>query len=123
MLNIERALKDDRLMRALTGMNRKAFAALLPSFEAAYRMQQVMAKPQRKRALGGGRKPRLASTSAKLFYILFYYKCYPTFDLAGILFDFDRSQAHEWMHGLQPVLEAAFRRETGAASAEVTQCR
>lgn len=94
-------------MRALTGLNRKAFEALLPSFEAAYRMQQRMAKLNRKRALGGGRKPRLESTEAKLFYILFYYKCYPTFDLAGILFDFDRSQAHEWMHGLQPVLEVA----------------
>ncbi|MFM2430404.1 MAG: hypothetical protein RLZZ511_1617, partial [Cyanobacteriota bacterium] len=107
MLNIDRALKDDRLMRALTGLNRTAFEALLPSFEAAYRMQQVLSKPERKRALGGGRKPRLESASAKLFYILFYYKCYLTFDLAGILFDFDRSQAHEWMHGLQPVLEAA----------------
>jgi hypothetical protein len=42
-----------------------------------------------------------------LFYILFYFKCYPTFDLAGILFDLDRSQTHEWMHRLQPVLEAA----------------
>jgi hypothetical protein len=107
MLNIDRALNDDRLMRGLTGLNRTAFEALLPSFEAAYRMQQVLSKPERKRALGGGRKPRLESASAKLFYILFYYKCYPTFDLAGILFDFDRSQAHEWMHGLQPVLEAA----------------
>jgi hypothetical protein len=27
--------------------------------------------------------------------------------LAGILFDLDRSQTHAWMHGLQPVLEAA----------------
>jgi hypothetical protein len=38
---------------------------------------------------------------------LFYFKCYPTFDLAGILFDLDRSQTHAWMHELQPVLEAA----------------
>jgi hypothetical protein len=37
---------------------------------------------------------------------LFYFKCYPTFDLAGIIFDLHRSQAHEWMHRLQPLLEA-----------------
>jgi hypothetical protein len=43
----------------------------------------------------------------KLIYILFYFKCYPTFDLAGLLFDLDRSQAHRWMHRLQPILEAA----------------
>lgn len=42
-----------------------------------------------------------------MFYILFYYKCYPTFDLAGLLFDIDRAQAHYWMHRLQPILETA----------------
>jgi len=57
--------------------------------------------------MGGGRKARLGSSEAKLFYILFYFKCYPTFDLAGFLFDLDRSQTHESMHGLQPILEAA----------------
>jgi hypothetical protein len=107
MLNLERALNQDRLLRALTGLNRKAFDALLPSFEQAFEASRIAAKPQRKRARGGGRKARLQSIEAKLFYILFYFKCYPTFDLAGILFDLDRSQTHEWMHELQPILETA----------------
>jgi hypothetical protein len=107
MINLERALNQDRLLRALTGLNRQAFDALLPSFEQVYRASRMAAKPQRQRAMGGGRKARLNSIEAKLFYILFYFKCYPTFDLAGVLFDLDRSQTHEWMHGLQPVLEAA----------------
>lgn len=107
MLNLERALKQDRLLRALTGLNRQAFDALLPSFEQAYEASRIAAKPERQRAMGGGRKARLESPQAKLFYILFYFKCYPTFDLAGILFDLDRSQTHEWMHRLQPILEVA----------------
>ncbi len=107
MLNLERALKQDRLLRALTGLNRQAFDALLPNFEQAYEASRIAAKPERQRAMGGGRKARLESPQAKLFYILFYFKCYPTFDLAGILFDLDRSQTHEWMHGLQPILEVA----------------
>ena len=41
----------------------------------------------------------------KLFYILFYFKCYPTFALASVLFDFDRSQAYRWVQRLQPILE------------------
>ncbi|WP_324234597.1 transposase family protein [Okeania sp.] len=61
----------------------------------------------RQRSFGGGRKARLRSVEDKLFYVLFYLKCYPTFDLASILFDIDRSQAHHWVHRLQPVLEAA----------------
>nr|WP_293103687.1 transposase family protein [Okeania sp. SIO2F4] len=46
------------------------------------------------RSVGGGRKARLRTNKDKLFYILFYFKCYPTFDLAGILFDINRSHAH-----------------------------
>ncbi|MBD2081736.1 transposase family protein [Leptolyngbya sp. FACHB-17] len=111
MLDLERALNQDRLLRALTGLNRKAFDALLPNFEQAYEASRIAAKPVRKRAGGDGRKARLSSIEAKLFYILFYFKCYPTFDLAGILFDLDRSQTHEWMHELQPVLEAALGTE------------
>ncbi|KRH97701.1 transposase family protein, partial [Cylindrospermopsis sp. CR12] len=41
----------------------------------------------------------------KLFYILLYCKCYPTFDLLSVLFNFDRSCAHDWVHRLLSVLE------------------
>lgn len=107
MLNLERILNQDRLMRAMTGLNRKAFEVLLPSFTKAY--QQSLVKPQsaRKRAPGGGRKPTLRTMSEKLFYILLYCKCYPTFDLLSVLFGFDRSCAWDWVHGLLPVLEQA----------------
>ena len=104
MLNIERALKQDRLLRAMTGLNRKAFDALLPTFSAVYEQERL--QHPRQRAIGGGRKARLRTPQDKLFYILFYFKSYPTFDLAGLLFELDRAQAHYWMHRLQPILEA-----------------
>lgn len=103
MLNIERALNNDRLLRSLTGMNRKAFDILLVDFDRAY--QKTLSNKPRKRAVGGGRKARLQTSKSKLFFILFYFKCYPTFDVAGLVFDFDRAQAHEWMHRLQGILE------------------
>jgi DDE superfamily endonuclease/Helix-turn-helix of DDE superfamily endonuclease len=59
----------------------------------------------RKRAPGGGRKATLGTPSEKLLYILLYCKCYPTFDLLSVLFDFDRSCAHDWVHRLLPILE------------------
>ena len=89
MLNIERALKQDRLLRALTGLNRKAFDNLLSTFNAVY--EQSLLQQPRQRAMGGGRKARLHKAQDKLFYILLYFKCYPTFDLAGLLFDIDRA--------------------------------
>jgi hypothetical protein len=103
MLNIERVLNQDRLLRALTGLNRKAFEELLVAFSPLY--EQTCHTQPRQRAVGGGRKARLLGSQEKLFFILFYFKCYPTFDLAGIIFDMHRSQAHEWMHRLQPILE------------------
>lgn len=109
MLNIERVLKDDRLMRAMTGMHLKAFNALKVAFAQALAEAAIPRRSQapRQRATGAGRKPSLATVEHKLFYIVVYFKCYPTFDLAGLLFDMDRSQANRWMHRLQPVLEAA----------------
>ncbi|MBD0310468.1 MAG: transposase [Microcoleus sp. T1-bin1] len=103
MLDIQKVLNRERLLRALTGLNRKAFEGLLETFSPLY--EQTRSSQPRQRAVGGGRKARLLSTQDKLFFILFYFKCYPTFDLAGIIFDMHRSQAHEWMHRLQLILE------------------
>jgi hypothetical protein len=106
MININKILGKDRLLRAMTGLNRKAFENLLEKFEKVYNEEEEKkGKRPRKRKRGGGRKGRLASMAEKLFYILFYVKCYPTFDLASVLFDFDRSQAHRWVHKLQEILE------------------
>ena len=99
MLDITRALNNDRLMRAMTGLNRTAFEQLLPSFSAAYKEAHPVSKT-RKRAVGGGQKPTLKRMPEKLFFVLFYFKCYPTFDLAGLLFDVDRSQSNRWLHKL-----------------------
>ncbi len=107
MLNLERILNQDRLLRALTGLNRKAFNALLPSFSQAYQNRLARTATERQRAPGGGRKATLRTAAEKLFYILLYCKCYPTFDLLSVLFNFDRSCAWDWVHGLLPVLEEA----------------
>jgi hypothetical protein len=109
MLDLARLQRDERLLRAMTGLNHKALEELKPSFAQALAEAPIPRRSEqpRERRVGGGRKPRLASVEDKLLYILFYFKCYPTFDLAGLLFDLDRSQANRWMHRLQPVLEAA----------------
>lgn len=111
MLDIQRALRDDRLNRALTGLNRSRFETLLLKFTEVYEQSLRVSSKPRQRAVGGGRKARLRNLEDKLFFILFYFKCYPTFDVAGILFDLNRSQTHYWMHRLQPLLEATLGQE------------
>jgi DDE superfamily endonuclease/Helix-turn-helix of DDE superfamily endonuclease len=107
MLNIHRALENDRLLRALTGLNRKAFDELCKVFAAVYQETLQSDPKPRKRARGGGRKARLRSMEEKLFFILFYFKCYPTFDVLSFLFDLDRGRANRWVHRLQAILETA----------------
>ena len=109
MLNLERIKKDERLLRAVTGLNLKALDKLKPAFAEALSKAPIPRRSDkpRQRKAGAGRKPRLGTMEDKLIYVLFYFKCYPTFDLAGLIFDLNRSQAHRWLHRLQPVLEAA----------------
>jgi DDE superfamily endonuclease/Helix-turn-helix of DDE superfamily endonuclease len=107
MLDINRVLKEDRLLRAFTGLNHKAFNELSVAFEIILNLEAIAkSEKPRKRSVGGGRKARLQRVEDKLFFILFYFKCYPTFDVAGVLFDLHRSRAHRWMLRLQPLLES-----------------
>jgi DDE superfamily endonuclease/Helix-turn-helix of DDE superfamily endonuclease len=106
MLNIRRVLDNDRMLRAFTGLNRKAFNELSERFGQVYQDTLRIDERPRKRARGGGRKPRLRGNEDRVFFILFYFKNYPTFDVLGVLFDLERGRAHRWVHRLQGILEA-----------------
>ena len=102
-------IKDDRQMRSLTGLDQEEFCLLLVPFAQSY--QEVLAKGfdpirrPRQRKAGGGRKGVLASTEAKLFFILYYLKVYPTFDVLASNFGLARSKACENAHKLAQALE------------------
>jgi len=99
---------DDRGFRALTGLSRKAFYQLLPlftiSYEEALWERYEQQRSQRKRKPGAGQKGRLNTMEKKLFFIVYYFKVYPTFDVLGDRFGLDRSKACINMHNLLPVL-------------------
>jgi hypothetical protein len=40
---------------------------------------------------------------AKLFFILFYFKAYPTFDILGLLFELERGRSNRWVHRWQGI--------------------
>jgi hypothetical protein len=108
MLNIERAWHSPRALQALTGVSRTGFAQLESRFTAVIGEQR--AKRRYKRAPGAGRKHTLRTLRAKLFFLLLYLKCYPTFDVAGILFEVDRSRACRWVAEWLPLLETVLGR-------------
>ena len=113
MININRAMKSNRILKSLTGLNIQKFQELLPYFDKILietSKQNIKDNKDRVRDEGGGAKHTLDNTEAKLFYILFYLKVYPTFDVSGFIFNVNRSQACRWMHKLLPLLEKALDR-------------
>jgi hypothetical protein len=103
-------VRDDRQMRALTGLSLSQFDQLVNEFEVDYSDQQEQAyleglsKGKRRRRPGGGRKGKLPGMADKLFFTLVYFKTYPTFDVLGTQFEMGRSKANEDLHKLVPIL-------------------
>jgi hypothetical protein len=111
MFKLERAKKTDRIMKALTGMTISEFESLVITFSLVLLKHQATRKRKRQRAVGGGRHHTLANAEERLFFILFYVKCYPTMDLAGFFFGVDKSQIQRWVKELLTLLEEALGRE------------
>jgi hypothetical protein len=111
-------IRDDRQLKALTGLSFAEFDRLLPVFSAVYEAEQqrqyeqaVQAgSRQRKPHPKGprGRKSKLPSMADKLFFVLYYFKTYPTFDQLGAKFDLAGgplgAKAHERLYELSPRL-------------------
>lgn len=113
-MHIERVLRNPRLMSALTGITPEEFLALLPTFEDILESRKKGAYYRnlaRQRKPGGGRKGFLKSAMDKLFFVLFYYKCYPTYDVASFLWDCNRASAFRRQCAQSKILEAALKRK------------
>jgi len=104
-------IRNDRQFNALTGMARTEFEQFLPTFTEAYEeLRQEAYEAQRatrQRKPGGGPKGKLPEMSQKLFFILYYWKVYPCYDVLGFQFDMDGSKACTNVHALWPVLKRA----------------
>lgn len=99
-------LKHPELFQYAIGIPYSKFIELLPKFSRALRSaeDEKAWKGKRIRLPGGGRKPTLKTDKEKLFFILLYYKAYPTFRFAQALFGFDKRNIQLWIRFLAPVL-------------------
>ena len=76
-------IRDDRQMKALTGLSQAQFDSLLPVFRDMYQATQQktyeagVASGTRRRKPGGGSKGKLPTLAEKLLFVLYYYKTYP----------------------------------------------
>jgi hypothetical protein len=49
------------------------------------------------------------SDEKRLFFLLFYLKTYPTFDVLGFHFDLSAGHAHDYIQEFMPILERALK--------------
>lgn len=107
MLDVN-AIKDDRQMKALTGLTLSEFCSLAGAFTKGYQQSLDARHPvlyaPRQRRPGAGRKGKLPTIEAKLFFVLYYLKTYPTFDVLATQFALSRSKACESAHRLSQAL-------------------
>lgn len=109
-MNISKLSKDPRAIKALTGLSYQEFADLIPVFAKSL-IEIKMQNPNRQRKVGGGQKGHLKTTADKLFYILFYLKTYPTFDVLAFFTNKSRGRTCEAAHLYLKVIKKSLGRE------------
>lgn len=98
-----------RVLRCLTALASQDFTVLLRRFVPAWNEaeQQRLSRPNRRHAIGAGHPYRLKEAADKLLLVLTILRQGLTYELAGVLFGLDTSNARKLFLRLLPVLEAA----------------
>jgi hypothetical protein len=101
-------IRNERQFKAITGLTFEEFDKMVPVFAEELEKQKKedykKNRKNRKRRPGGGRKGVLSTPELQLFFILFYLKNYPTFDLLAAIFNISLSNAQENVKKLLPIL-------------------
>jgi len=108
-MDIDKVLANPRLTRAVLGVTKQEFESLLVTFEQV--LLEHLENKKRKRAVGGGRIGRIKPARNKLFFILWYLKVYPTFDVAAYVFSSSKTKTQVWAHDILPLLEKTLGRK------------
>src|SRR5882762_161295 len=94
-------VRDERQMKALTGLSPAQFDDLLAVFNDIYwvtqqkRYEEGRESGTRRRKPRGGTTGKWPTITDKLLWVLYSYKTYPTCDVLGTQCEMARSKAHE----------------------------
>jgi hypothetical protein len=99
MSTIYQNLRTDRQYKAATALSKEQFETLLSVFKKLY-------IPKQAAPYGKHSEPVLTDPSEALFFILHYYKAYPSLENIGLYFGFSQFTASHYIQRLSPVLKA-----------------
>lgn len=106
MIDYQYLASHPDLFPSVIGISLKKFKTTLVKFSPVLRQaeyRKAWSHP-RKQPPGAGHPYKLRTDAEKLFFLLFYYKTYPTFRLAQAIFGFDKRNVQLLKQFLEPVL-------------------
>lgn len=118
--NLDKTVKDERQIKALIWVNIREFkflAELFSEIQTKVREEAYKERKEKKEKEKSTKQVRISSKwnpakldtdAKKIFFLLYYLKTYPTFDVLGFAFWMDRSTACVNIHGLFPLLKRLF---------------
>ena len=106
MIDYQYLASHPDLFPSVIGINENQVRLILKKFAPSLKRAQLEKALEhvRIRKVGGGHPYKLKTDEEKLFFILFYYKTYPTFRLAQAMFGFDKRNVQLLKEFLEPVL-------------------
>lgn len=110
LMDIDNTLNNSRLIKAVLGVSKKSFEKLLVAFTKVLK-EEAESQKGRERAYGGGSNGNIKDPRKKLFFILWYLKVYPTFDVAAYVFASSKSRTQAWAQNILPILEKTLKRK------------
>jgi hypothetical protein len=110
MTVFSRLKKHPNAFRRMTGITPEKFDEIFLQLKPVYKEwnEQRLARPKRKRKIGGGR-PFDLGLEDRLLMLLIYYRTYVTHVFLGFLFRIDDSNVGRNINPLQPLLAKIFR--------------
>ncbi len=114
-MDIELALADTRTSQAIIGLPKAVFESLVPLFENA--LKNVIKENSSK----AGHPFKLKTSREKLFFVLYYLKNYPTYDVLGVEFGMHRSNAFRNVNKYMMVLKSALSDSGVMPSSSITE--
>nr|GFB47510.1 hypothetical protein [Tanacetum cinerariifolium] len=103
-ISIYHNVRTERHYRAATGLSPTEFDALYAVFEHFY-------TPKSQVPNSGAALPVLTDKREALFFILHYYKAYPTLQNLGMYFGISDAAATHYLDLLKPCLKAALQQQ------------
>lgn len=106
---IKKIIKRPKLFQRFTGITIPQFRNLSKRMLSLWKKAEKkrLSRNNRKRKIGGGRKYVLRTIDEKLFFILFYYRHYPTQEVLGFIFRLDQSSVSRLIYRIMPLIEKA----------------